>query len=181
MNDQRFFDRVAALTALAVLTGGLALLGLPAGTPPPAAPTTATTVVHLTIALNATTGWPQYSPAHLTVPEGRLVVVITDQDAPMAWAACSCRVTGTVGGNETVNHTPFTQVDPGNVAHTFSIPALGLNVLSPGESEVEFTVLLTAPGEFHWLCLAPCGAGDDAYGSPPMGTDGYMSGTLTVV
>lgn len=136
--------------------------------------------VNLTIVLNGTNGWPQYVPANFTVPVGIALFTITDQDAPVNWSACDCVVRGTIGGTELFNNTTVRTVPSTNVAHTFTVPPLGLNVLSPGNATIQFRVNLQGPGSFTWFCLAPCGAGSDPYGTAPMGVPGYMSGTMTV-
>jgi hypothetical protein len=42
-----------------------------------------------------------------------------------------------------------------------------------------FSFLTGAPGTYVWQCFDPCGAGFNGFGGP-MGTKGYMSGTITV-
>lgn len=159
---------------------GLVVL-LPVGpTAGPVAPTGPTTYMNLTIVINATNGWPQYVPANFSVPAGRVVFTIVDTDTPMNWSGCLCVVHGTAGGTEEINGTPVSVVSKANVAHTFSIPTLGLETFSPGESTVTFVVDLIGPGVYTWYCLAPCGMGADPYDTPPMGTPGYMTGTMTV-
>ncbi|MCI4372268.1 MAG: hypothetical protein L3K02_01275 [Thermoplasmata archaeon] len=159
--------------------------GLVVALPPPAGgastgPSGPTTYVNLSISINPLNGWPQYSPANFTVPSGEVVFTITDHDAPMNFTPCPCLVTGTVGSDELVNGTPFHVVSSDNVAHSFGIPNLGLNVYSPGQSVVQFEVDLLTPGSFEWFCFVPCGTGADAYSTPPMGVAGYMTGTMTV-
>jgi hypothetical protein len=135
---------------------------------------------NLTVGINPVNGWPQFSPANFTVPAGEVVVTITDRDMPMNWSGCQCQVRGTLGGVEWVNGTLLGYVPPTNVAHTFTIPSLGLEILSPGDSIVRFTVDILGPGNYTWFCLAPCGTGTDPYSTPPMGIPGYMTGTMTV-
>jgi hypothetical protein len=153
------------------------------GSPPPVGPTT-TSYVNLTITLNNSTGpangWPQYSPANITVPAGRVIFTITDDDSPMNWTVCPCVVTGTPGDVELVNGTPVHIVSPDNVAHTFNVPQLGLSIYSPGQSVVQFTANLLRNGTFVWFCMAPCGTGTSPYSSPPMNVPGFMTGNLTV-
>ncbi len=160
-------------------------VGLTTAFPPqasgPSSPGTGpTTYVNLTVILNQTNGWPQYVPANFTVPTGTVVFTITDQDSPMNWTQCPCVVSGTPGDTELVNGTPAHVVSSANVAHTFNVPKLGLAIYSPGLSVVQFTVRLLTPGSFQWFCLAPCGTGSNPYSTPPMGTPGFMTGTLTV-
>ena len=177
MNDQSFYNRAALAVAGLTLTLGLLALAQP----PAQAPALSARVsyLNLTIEFNASTGAPQYVPANFSVPSGRVIVTITDLDAVASWPGCTCNVTGTVGGGERVNQTATSQVPDSNVAHTFTVPALAINVLSPGGSVVSFTLDLTAPGSYAWLCEAPCGS--DAYSGFPMGTPGYMTGTMTVL
>ncbi|HLY76400.1 MAG TPA: hypothetical protein VKT21_00775 [Thermoplasmata archaeon] len=160
------------------VTVGL-VVGIPPGTPGVTPPTT-TSYENLTISLNPVNGWPQYSPANFTVPTGLVIFTITDQDMPMNWSACGCVVTGTQNSLELINGTPVHVVSPNNVAHTFNVPNLGLSVYTPGQATVRFTVDLLNPGSFVWFCTAPCGAGANAYNTPPMGTPGYMTGTMTI-
>lgn len=169
------------LTGLAVGYGALATPGSTPAAPAAAAPTAAAPqYLYLTVQINPVTGWPQYSPANFTVGTGTVIVTIYDYDAPSAWPACPCEVTGTASGGESVNGSlPMTTVPSQNVAHTFTVPALGLAVFSPGTSTVEFTVNLTAPGAYTWMCTAPCGT--DGYTGGAMSLPGYMSGTMTVV
>jgi hypothetical protein len=146
MKDQDYFNAVAGVVAVAVVViAGILLVAFPNGTGPATATSASgpTSYVNLSISINATTGWPQYSPANFTVPQGRVVFTITDHDAMMSWTGCPCAVKGTVNGVETFNGTSYSTAPNSNVAHTFSIPALGLNVLSPGQSVVMFTLDVT--------------------------------------
>lgn len=138
------------------------------------------TYVNLTIVLNGSNGWPQYEPANVTVPAGIAVVTITDHDDVVSWPGCDCTVRGTLGSTELLNNSTVHVVPSTNVAHTFTIPALGLNVLSPGNATVQFRADFQGLGTFTWFCLAPCGAGGDPYATGPMGVPGYMTGHLTV-
>jgi hypothetical protein len=161
-------------------------LGLTLAFPPQPTPGGASTgpgptyYVNLTVVLNATNGWPQYVPANFSVPTGLVVFTINDTDSPMNWSQCPCVVSGTQGETELVNGTPTHIVSSANVAHSFNIPQLGLATYSPGGTVVRFTVDLINPGAFLWFCIAPCGAGANPYSSPPMGTVGFMTGTLTI-
>ena len=143
-------------------------------------PTGPVDYVNLTVSINPLNGWPQYSPANFTVSAGVVVFTITDQDAPMNFTPCPCVVTGTERSIEFINGTPTHLVSSDNVAHSFGIPNLGLNVYSPGLSTVQFTVDLINPGTFEWFCFVPCGTGADPYSTPPMGVAGYMTGTMTI-
>ncbi len=180
MKDQAYNNVVALATAVVVLVAviGVGFTGALGSMGSSGASTQSTTYLNLTIELNNITGAPQYVPANFTVPTGRVVITIVDEDSPVAWPACTCEVTGTVGASELLNGTALSQVNPANVAHTFTIAPLGLNVVSPGGSTVSFAVDLTTPGEYTWFCMAPCGS--NGYTGFPMGVPGYMTGTMTV-
>lgn len=167
-------------TLLSLALGFGLVLAIPAAPTGAAGPTGPVTYVNLSVNVNPENGFPQYSPANFSVPMGRAIFTIVDHDAPMSWSSCPCPVTGTLGGVELINGTPFARVPPTNVAHTFNVPVLGVQVLSPGGSVVQFTLDLTSRGAFYWYCFAPCGTGSNPYDSPPMGTPGYMTGALTV-
>lgn len=181
MNDSDWFGTVALVAAvLVVLVGGAALAAqgsAPASTSSASTPTVS--YLNLTIAINATSGMPQYLPANFSVPRGEVKVTIVDQDLVASWPGCPCQVTGTVGNTESVNGSaPVSSVPNQTVAHTFSVPQLGINVYSPGQSTITFTLDLSASGQFAWYCEDPCGA--DGLTGAPMGEPGYMSGTMTV-
>jgi hypothetical protein len=113
-------------------------------------------------------------------------------------------VTGTIGGVETVNGAPVSVLNSWsgcNVGHTFTMPALGINVplaspttlsennnlcgTSPctsGPHEVvKFSFMTpTVGGTFRWQCIIPCGLGYLDGNGGPMGTPGYMSGQMEV-
>ncbi len=98
----------------------------------------------------------------------------------MSWSGCPCSVGGTVDGLELINGTPVGIVPPDNVAHSFNVPELGIQIMSPGQSVVQFTVDIERTGQFIWFCIVPCGTGADPYDTPPMGVPGWMTGTMTV-
>ena len=178
------FPRKAAIVLVVALVISLVALGYEfgiqsTGTSPstPATPTTVAAYVNLTVIVNATNGAPQYVPANFTIPAGLVAVTIQDQDSPMNWSQCGCVVGGTIGNTEWVNGTSYHVVPDSNVAHTFTIPKLGINVLSPGGSTVFFEAVFPA-GTYTWYCMATCGSnGETGF---PMGTPGWMEGTITV-
>ncbi len=135
--------------------------------------------VTLTVAMNPLNGWPQYTPANFSIPRGEVTITIVDDDVPMSFPGCNCNVTGTLGNVEYVNGTATHLVSNANVAHTFDVPSLGINVLSPAMSTVTFTAFFNQTGTFSWICEAPCGAASPT--APPMGVPGYMAGTISVV
>jgi hypothetical protein len=115
-------------------------------------------------------------------------------------------VTGTTGDVEYVNGKPVKELNSWsgcNVAHTFSIPTLNVNVpmksptlaqtVKPGlcgtspctsgpHSTVTFSFMSPrTTGEYFWQCRIPCGGGFiDGFGGP-MQTIGFMTGNMEVV
>lgn len=109
-------------------------------------------------------------------------------------------VRGTIGGSMTVKRdvdksSQTLQVLPPDntgafpVAHSFSIPDLGVNVpllgTDPNNSKnadnfVTFEFKVPSSGIFHWQCFVPCGAGTLFGNGGPMQTLGYMDGQIEV-
>jgi hypothetical protein len=111
-------------------------------------------------------------------------------------------VTGTIGNVAYVNGKPVTVLNSYsgcNVAHTFSIPALNVNVPMASPSltaelcgpspclsgpHVTETFSFMTPrhaGMYIWQCRDPCGGGFlDGFGGP-MQALGFMTGTMEVV
>ena len=136
-------------------------------------------------------GWPQFIPADVTVPLGATVDMTIysydDGTAPLpastAVYAKASGVSDLVEGSQTV-----TSMSPSAVAHTWTVPQLGINVpigVAPTTSGprtplvVTFSFKATKAGTFTWKCFAPCGNGSDGMAGA-MATNGYMVGTLTV-
>jgi len=113
-------------------------------------------------------------------------------------------VSGTMGGVEYVNGVPTSFLNSWQVcgvAHTFTMPALGINVplASPTTLSANKNLCATSPctsgphnvvtfsfmtptvgGTFRWQCIIPCGLGYLDGNGGPMGTPGYMSGQMEV-
>jgi hypothetical protein len=143
-----------------------------------------------------------------TVPAGsrvNMTILGYDGCTPLRnnfWGA----VTGTIGNVAYENGKPFTTLSSWancNVAHTFSIPGINLNVpigsptlaqvsnpglcgTSPCTSGPHQTMTFSfitprTPGEYFWQCRIPCGGGFiDGFGGP-MQTFGFMTGNMVVV
>ncbi len=114
------------------------------------------------------------------------------------------RVTGTIGGTETIDGKPVKVVDSWrtcSVGHTFSIPGIGLNVpmgspptvaqennlcgtspcTSGPHSTMKFSfVAPKTPGAYFWQCRVPCGGGFVTGFGGPMQTFGFMTGEMEV-
>lgn len=134
------------------------------------------------------------SSANISVPVNTLIqVTIFSYDTPTAGAvAQSGKVTGTLGGameffngtlatgisNETMAQMMslgknVTSVPAGVVAHTFSVPQLGINIPVVGGSTEIAYLSFNHAGAYTWMCIVPCGP-------EAMATPGWMTGTLTV-
>jgi plastocyanin len=183
-----FLGATGAALALAGIAGCGA--GQQASSPPPK-PAAATqpvqpTTVHVNMAINGDK--TQYSNAFWTVKKGSTVVLtITSNDdgtAPLPNGSPYTQVQGTVGGTELVDGQAVSSVANQNIAHTFTVPGLGLNLPIPaapkgGTVTVQATFKVDKAGTFNWQCEAPCGTGSTGWGGP-MATPGYMQGTVTV-
>lgn len=119
------------------------------------------------------------------------------------------KVAGTIGNVEYVNGKPVSVINSWagcNVAHTFTIPGINLNVpmasptlaqsakpglcgtapctLTPGNPHMTMKFSFMSPrttGAYFWQCRVPCGGGFlDGFGGP-MQTIGFMTGNMEVV
>ena len=151
---------------------------------------TAATSVALTVQtgkMDGKPGWPRFVPADLSVAKGVTVTLtITSYDNGTAPLPASTESYDKVqGGTETVNGSAVTSIPNAELAHTFTVPSLGVNVPIPavqaGQTSVQvvFTFVPTKSGSFTWLCMAPSGTGASGMGGPMM-TPGWMRGTITV-
>ncbi|MHB8317634.1 MAG: cupredoxin domain-containing protein [Acidimicrobiales bacterium] len=136
-------------------------------------------------------GWPRFTNAFWSVKRGDTVVLtITSHDdgaAPLqgSQAGLFDRVRGTLGGIETVDGRRVSQISNKEVAHTFTIPALDVNVVIPaapsgGTVTVVARFTPSRTGVFVWQCYAPCGMGMNSMGGA-MSTMGWMEGKVTVL
>ncbi len=135
-------------------------------------------------------GWPRYTHTHWTVRAGETVVLrVTSYDdgaAPLTGAQTIYdRVQGTLGGTETVDGRQLSSVPNGDVAHTFTVVGLGLNLPIPaaptgGSVTVVARFVAGRAGTFVWQCYAPCGSGPNSMGGA-MSTTGWMEGTVRVL
>ena len=111
-------------------------------------------------------------------------------------------VQGTIGDVATLNGKSFRVINAnvGNgVGHTFSIPALGINVPLYGNNSnanlcaaapcttasphniIRFSFTSPGPGSYPWQCFVPCGLGFLYGNGGPMQTVGWMDGFMKVV
>ncbi len=135
-------------------------------------------------------GWPGYSNTNLVVPANSVVTVTIHNydlgDTPLPTGSPFGKVQGTVGNIALAGGKVYSALALDKVAHTFTIPQLGLSVPIPGDAptrasyaSVTFTFLTGKAGIYTFRCFDPCGTGASGW-MGPMLTKGYMVGTLTV-
>jgi hypothetical protein len=132
---------------------------------------------------------------HIFLPAHTLIqLTIISYDTPtMGSTDLEGKVTGTVGGAVyLVNGTSamgtdvsqrwgqnVTSVPGAMLAHTFSIPQLGINIpIVGGDLEIAY-LTLDQTGTFQWICLTPCGFGANGM-QGAMSEPGWMEGQVTV-
>lgn len=134
---------------------------------------------------------PAYTPnTDLTVPAHSLVTItiVNNDPGDTALSAGSPfnTVQGVVGGVAFFDGKPYKTLAPDKVAHTFTVPLLGISVPIPGDVpaghkaiSVTFSFKTGAAGLYYWQCMDPCGSNPNGWGGP-MSATGYMRGALTV-
>lgn len=132
---------------------------------------------------------------NISLPANRLIqLTIVSYDTPTSGSTDQMgKVNGTVGGNvymingTTAMGTDMMQSWGGNVtavpvaylAHTFTVPQLGINLpVVGGNTEVAY-LYLTKTGTFMWYCQTPCGFGPTGMDGA-MSKSGWMVGQITV-
>jgi len=131
-------------------------------------------------------------PAHQLI---KLVIICYDDGAANLTGSQYAAVTGTqndtisVVSNANVNSSQSAsgmQVNGGEsvsslpadgVAHTFTIPQLGINIpLAPSSTTTAY-ITLSQAGTFTWFCMTECGSGPTGL-SGAMETPGWMTGNV---
>ena len=139
------------------------------------------------------------SSANIVLPANTLieVTIICYDDGAAYTAPQYANVTGTVNSQETIiNNTMVnatqgnngigvvgawttSSVDASNIAHTFTVTGIGLNVPVLPSSVEQFSFITTGAGTYVWQCEAACGTGPSGWGGA-MSTPGWMTGTVTI-
>lgn len=150
-------------------------------------------------------GWPFYWPSTtLELPAHSVITMTVYQydGSTTVWNPFFAKVHGTIDGTATFNGTAQKEIEPANVAHTFtihqypestqpnffvSVPMLAVPNNATNEADgypkaqvITFSFITGAPGEYVWNCEDPCGSGYVDFGGV-MSERGWMSGTVTVV
>jgi hypothetical protein len=154
---------------------------------------------------DAPSGWPFYWPSTtLQLPANSLVTITVHQydGSTTVWNNYFAKVHGTVDGTAIYNGKAQKEIEPDNVAHTFtihqfaettqdglfvSVPMLAVPSNAKNEAngypkpqDITFSFITGGPGEYVWNCEDPCGNGYVDFGGV-MSERGWMSGTVTVV
>ncbi len=134
--------------------------------------------------------WPRYTNPFWSVHVGQTVVLrITSYDtgtAPLSGVQTMFdAVSGTVSGTESVDGKSIRSVPNTQIAHTFTIVGLGLNVPIPaapagGSVTVIARFIAQHSGTFVWQCYAPCGSGPNSMGGA-MSVTSWMEGRVRVL
>ena len=189
---------VVGIFCIAVLFTGMfyaltTIFGVPGAEPAVHAAQTRHVYLNLNIVINQPgmqKDWPGYSNTNLVVPANSLVTVTIHNydlgDTPLPNGSPFGKVQGTIGDVAQAEGVTYTALPLDKIAHTFSVPQLGLNVPIPGDaprgaaySSVTFTFHTGKAGTYTFRCFDPCGTGATGW-MGPMLTKGYMVGTLTV-
>lgn len=195
--ERRFPTRLATLLVIALFLASTALayeVGSQAG-PGNASAATPSSALPVLLSINNpfdtanNSTMDQYAPANFSVPSNTLLeFILVNYDGGLNEPAAQyTNVNGTLNdciyfestsaGLGPCSHS----LSASRVAHTFTVPALHLNVPVPAASTtpggagatVIFFATFATPGTYTWLCMAPC---DPA----SMATPGFMQGTITV-
>jgi len=79
-----------------------------------------------------------------------------------------------VNGGSTVTKLPLD-----DIAHTFTIPSLGINIPVPVSSTVTAFIRIDKAGTYTWFCESTCGSGVTGL-EGAMETPGWMTGNVVV-
>ena len=135
------------------------------------------------------------SSANISLPAKMLIqLTIVSYDTPTAVSTDQEGVVnGTVGGtvylingtSASMSSMPepwgnnVTSVSGASLAHTFTVPQLGINIPVVGGDTMIAYVFFSRPGTYTWICETPCGFGPTG-SQGAMSTAGWMTGTITV-
>ena len=162
-----------AATAAAAKTDNITMIGKIDGTAGPAG------------TFSGKDKWPAMAASDLTFGHGDTVVLtIKEYDSGVTALPAGSPYNTVAGGTMTVNDVAATTVSNAKIAHTFSIPTLGINApltAAPtgGVSTTVFTFKVTTAGSYTWRCFTPCGGGANGM-TDAMATKGWMQGNVVV-
>ncbi len=129
--------------------------------------------------------WPALAPSDIKASKGDTVVLtIKEYDSAPTPLPAGSTYNTVAGGTEKVNGKAVTKVSNTDIAHTFSVPELGINAPLAKAPEGGVTTMVVTfkadkAGNFVWRCLTPCGGDPNGMGGS-MATDSWMKGHLIV-
>jgi len=190
-------DRMTRTALMGIAAAGL-IVGL-AGCGQPAQATAATPTprtVHISMQIKSGTlkgqenpyftnaAWKTAGGSQLQKGDTVDLTIVSYDDGPAPAPPGFGKVTGTVGGKETVDGKTVTSVPIASISHTFTISSMGVNIPIPvaptgGSITVSAQIHLTKSGTFSWQCFAPCGTGSSGWDGA-MSTDNWMKGYIRV-
>jgi hypothetical protein len=132
------------------------------------------------------------SSAQIYLPGDSLIrmTIINYDTGPGTTSSTYSKVTGTLNNTEyvfndtSVNTTAQTghwisSVPFSDLAHTFTVPNMNLNIMVPSESIVVAYFHTPASGVYNWQCEVDCGTGASGWGGA-METPGWMQGEIVL-
>lgn len=140
------------------------------------------------------------SSANISLPANRLIrmVIVNYDDGPADLAGPQyAQVSGTQNNvvtqvsNDLMNSSQgasgiqikgvntTSAVAPNDIAHTFTVPQLGLNIPIMPSSTVTAYFTINQTGTFLWFCETMCGSGPNG-DQGAMSTPGWMTGSVSV-
>ncbi len=153
-------------------------------------------VIHRGEQLNNEPLGPAYMPSVFSLPGNTTVTVtVTNFDDATALPANSAQFAKASGidknsfllapmdprnPNAYVVAKPTSQLELSNIAHTFTIGQINLNVPIAPESTTTFTFHTPTSCNCMWRCMDPCGIGPVGWGGA-MSTEGYMMGKVSFI
>ncbi|HZW44295.1 MAG TPA: hypothetical protein VFF32_07885 [Dermatophilaceae bacterium] len=186
---------VGAIAVTASACGGSSAEATDAPAATTAAPAAKTVNIEMIGKIDAETGeagtftgkehWPSMAPSDITFAKGDTVVLtIKEYDDMMTALPAGSPYNDVKGGTMTVDGVATTTVPNSNLAHTFSIPELGINVplvkAPEGKfSTTVFTFTVDKAGSYTWRCFTPCGGDPKGMGGA-MATKDWMQGNVIV-
>ena len=131
--------------------------------------------------------------AQIYLPANSIInlTIINYDYGPGTVPAQYSKVMGTLNGTEyVVNDTNVNMsasqrgqyvksVPSADLAHTFTIPKLGLNIMVPSDSIVSAQFQTGGPGVYGWQCQVDCGTGSSGWNGA-MATPGWMMGQVII-
>ena len=133
------------------------------------------------------------SSAQIYLPSSTLIhlTIINYDSGPGNVPSTYANVMGTTNGTEFIMNDSAVNMSSGSegqwvstvpsadLAHTFTVPGMNLNILVPSQSITEATFHTGSSGMFQWQCEIDCGTGTSGW-SGAMTTPGWMMGQIVV-